>query len=125
MWIRAIGQGTGVVNPSVLACYRQFDGNDTGRQSRSAESLIDHERFFSIMKHFYVDYPERKQLRKLLIFAIKREKDYIVAGDKEAALANRQYWTTRTNFIERLFLLFLLFLLVMRDLINRGRHFLI
>ena len=48
MWPRAVSLERGAVAPDVLACYREFDANDTGRLKQIAENLRDYLRFYEI-----------------------------------------------------------------------------
>lgn len=52
MWVRAISEGGGVVNPQPLARYRVFSANDTGRLSLTGGNIRDRVRLIDRFSKF-------------------------------------------------------------------------
>ncbi len=48
MWARAMGLAGGLITREVLACYRVFAANDSGRLARTGENLRDCERLYQL-----------------------------------------------------------------------------
>jgi len=101
MWVRAITQGGGVVSPEVLACYRMFDGNDSGRLMRSAENLIDRLRLIAVFSAQDTSFPRRKALRLTQEIARQQELRFTASGDADAAGANAHVWSILSSKRER------------------------
>ena len=90
MWARAIRSAGACVCSEVLAAYRVFESNDTGRLMRSGENLKDRLRLGLIFEHeikgFYLD----NYLKILIELANFQSQQPVKRGDQAAALAARQ-----------------------------------
>jgi hypothetical protein len=87
-----------MVNPSVLAMYRVFAANDTGRLMRTAENLVDWERLCTVL---HDRHPELNAAKlRLIIFrrAFWQEERFAGLGDREAVAANRGFQRARHSW---------------------------
>lgn len=92
MWARAISLGGGRVSAEVLAVYRMFDGNDSGRLAKSAENLYDRERLFKKMAIRDSEYNLEKAKDLNVNLAKKQELKFQNRGDEVSARNNRRFW---------------------------------
>lgn len=92
MWVRAIGAGGGVVTSGVLACYRVFATNDSGRLARTAENLRDLERLDSIFAERYPAFNRQRAVERVCDRALQQAERFAWRGDLEAAEANLAFW---------------------------------
>ena len=101
MWTRAISRAAGIVSPAVLACYRIFEANDTGRLMRTAHNLVDRDRLFKLLQSRHIDFPVSAARKKQVRIARSQEQKFKAIGDKAAESANRKYWKSIANPIEQ------------------------
>jgi glycosyltransferase involved in cell wall biosynthesis len=98
MWARAVARGKGIVTADVLAMYRMFEGNDTGRLMRTAENLADEERLYAVLhgRHPELDLAEidRRVFRKAFV----QEERFSRLGDEAAVAAHRAFRQARKNW---------------------------
>lgn len=95
MWTRAIVRWGGVFLNEVLASYRFFPGNETGRLSRSGENLRDYLRLLPIFENHAAFDPKRFR-RMVAAKAWEQASRYRVMGDREARRANARLWAELT-----------------------------
>lgn len=94
MWARAVGLEGGCVSQDVLACYRTFAANDSGRLARTAGNLHDIGRLNQIFADRYPAFDSKKAARRVWDLAYKQIQHFNNTGDLEAALANLHFWRT-------------------------------
>ncbi|MDE2181065.1 MAG: glycosyltransferase [candidate division NC10 bacterium] len=92
MWARVISSAGGLVIPEVLACYRSFTTNDSGRLARSGENLRDLARLNEIFAGQYSTFDREKAARRIYGIAWGQAQHFLQRGDREAANANFRYW---------------------------------
>jgi len=92
MWARAVGLAGGLVTAEVLACYRTFAANDSGRLTRTAENLRDIERLNHIFAARYTGFDGRRAAQRISLMALVQAERFARNGDPEAAKANWNYW---------------------------------
>jgi GT2 family glycosyltransferase len=91
-WVRAIHLGLGIQTPQVLAAYRIFPQNASGRQRRLGKNL---EAIRELMEIFEAEQPTfnpRFARAKLSNTARDQEMNFLGAGDEEAAAHSRRFW---------------------------------
>ena len=98
MWSRAVTAGGGMILPEVLAAYRIFSSNETGRLARTGENLIHRQRMIGILASRHSDFDARGASRQLWDIAVEQERRFRQLGDPEASAANRRFWTTHASF---------------------------
>ncbi len=98
MWARAFAQQGGVMTPDVLALYRVFAGNDTGRLRRSAENLVDEERLALLLATRHPEFNLPDSQLNLFLRSFGQEFFFLSLGDTEAAIANRAFRRTRRTW---------------------------
>jgi glycosyltransferase involved in cell wall biosynthesis len=118
-WACAIKVGGGVVLPQVLAAYRVFPGNDTGRLMRSAENLRDREKLIEIFSSHEPTFNRKKAMEMMLNLALYQYDRFHASGDEEAAHANLQFWCDRMPSYRRLKRMARLFLTKLETFFNR------
>lgn len=91
MWGRAIKISGCSLSPLILAAYRIFDDNDTGRLARTAENLKDILRLTQIFKQSYQDFPYEEAINRLFSRASKQAKKFRAIGNAEAAKAAEDF----------------------------------
>jgi glycosyltransferase involved in cell wall biosynthesis len=96
MWVRAIGLGTGVSINELLAAYREFPNNDTGRLARTAENLRDYLRLGEIFESNFADFNPGRFRAMVAISAKQQEMNFANKGDSEATSANYKLWSELT-----------------------------
>ena len=92
MWTRAIQLEGGVTSAKVLAAYRIFAANDTGRLARTAENVRDVERIHKILAARHPDYDMSRSVLERCVLARKQAKLFAAKNDPDAARANWDYW---------------------------------
>jgi glycosyltransferase involved in cell wall biosynthesis len=92
MWMRAIKAGKGCVSSHVLAGYRVFATNDTGRLMRTAENLIDRLRLIVLQGNQNEDFPVASAFKKLIKVGYTQHMIFLESGDEEAAKINEKTW---------------------------------
>jgi glycosyltransferase involved in cell wall biosynthesis len=102
MWCRAVSRGGGIVIPQVLACYRTFAANDSGRLARTAENLRDIERLNDLFAERFSDFDRRKGQSRIRQQALLQARRFQNQGDLEAARNNMNFWRSRSTPVERL-----------------------
>jgi glycosyltransferase involved in cell wall biosynthesis len=106
MWARAIGLEGGLVTPEVLACYRSFTSNDSGRLARTAENLNDIKRLNGLFATRYPAFDQRKASYRLSGLAMRQVERFSQSGDSEAANANLNFWKMNAPVKQRLLRVF-------------------
>lgn len=111
MWARAIGLYGGVVTYEILACYRCFASNDSGRLARTAENLQDFERLNRVFAERYEKFDRQKALHRVCNAALEQVRKFSKKGDCEAVEANLRFWKTQApmalrtrKYLKRIFL---------------------
>jgi glycosyltransferase involved in cell wall biosynthesis len=102
MWIRAIHQGGGLWFNELLAAYRFFPSNDTGRLARTAENLRDYLRLANIFESHFDDFDLARFRALVAQRAREQEWRFTGAGDKDAASSNHELWRELTPWRQRL-----------------------
>jgi glycosyltransferase involved in cell wall biosynthesis len=92
MWGRATALGGGLVTRELLACYRVFAANDTGRLMRTGENLRDRKRLSQLLANRYQEFDPRIARRRICDLALDQANRFSKMGDIEAAKANLAYW---------------------------------
>jgi glycosyltransferase involved in cell wall biosynthesis len=92
MWARAVHHAGGVVTPEVLAAYRVFEANDTGRLRRTADNLRDTEKLHRLLAARHENYDLARSRFELADRAEDQTDFFMARNDLEAARANREYW---------------------------------
>jgi cellulose synthase/poly-beta-1,6-N-acetylglucosamine synthase-like glycosyltransferase len=98
MWARAVANGRGLVNPSVLAMYRVFAANDTGRLMRTAENLADEERLCAVLHGRHPELNVAELRRHIFCKAFSQEERFARLDDREAVAANRAFRRARHSW---------------------------
>ena len=91
MWSRAIRKGGGCLSPLVLASYRLFDGNDTGRLALSAENLKDMLRVTQIFRQDCDQFPYEEAIQHLISRATEQAKKFQAIGNEKSAKAAKEF----------------------------------
>jgi glycosyltransferase involved in cell wall biosynthesis len=91
MWSRAIALGGGLVSPEILACYRSFPDNDTGRLARTAENLRDLQRFNAVLAQRAPDFDPHRARKSVKTIAVKQTRYFRASNDRSAYEANRRF----------------------------------
>ena len=92
MWARAIGLSGGLVTREVLACYRLFAANDSGRLARTGENLRDLERLNQLFAERYPEFDCKRARQRVLDKALGQASRFSESGESEAAKTNQDYW---------------------------------
>lgn len=98
MWSRAAGLGGALVSAQVLACYRNFASNDTGRLVRNGENLRDVQRLNELLAVRHADFDAEFARRLICERAYNQARRFEQLGDREAASANWHYWKENAPF---------------------------
>ena len=98
MWARAVARGKGFVTPDVLAMYRVFDGNDTGRLRRTAVNLADVERRYAVLQGRHPELDLDKIDQRLFRKAFAQEERFSRLGDEPAVAAHRAFRRARNTW---------------------------
>jgi len=101
MWSRAIALGGGLVSPEILACYRSFPDNDTGRLARTAENLRDLQRFHAVVAQRAPDFDPHRARKSLNTMALKQARQFLASNDRMACAANRKFLYENTRWYWR------------------------
>lgn len=101
MWVRAISRGGGLFLNELLAAYRFFPNNETGRLARTAENLRSHLRLAGIFASQFKDFDSARFRKSVAQLALQQEKRFREIGDKEAASSNHRLWRELTPWILR------------------------
>lgn len=102
MWSRIIGNDGGVVLGDVLACYREFAGNDTSRLRRTADNLRDRRRCYNILAERCDGFETKNALKYLQSVALWQAEEFADKGDVKAYCANLDFWSEITPLWRRL-----------------------
>jgi glycosyltransferase involved in cell wall biosynthesis len=92
MWARATGLAGGLVTREVLACYRLFAGNDSGRLARTGENLRDCDRLNQLFAERYPEFDCKRGRQRVLDTALSQARRFSETGDSEAAKVSQDYW---------------------------------
>jgi glycosyltransferase involved in cell wall biosynthesis len=102
MWARVISAAGGLVTSEVLACYRMFHENESGRLSRSGKCLQDIERLNQLFAERYSGFDLTQANRRACDFAMEQLQRFKQNGDHDAARANLAFWQRHTPLRRRL-----------------------
>lgn len=102
MWFRAVALGGGMVVPDVLAVYRIFAANETGRLMRSGDNLVCRERMIDILSSRDAGFDAKHARKMLWNSAREQERRFHANGDLTAAKASRRFWKKRASLSFRL-----------------------
>lgn len=91
MWVRAIRISGCCLSPLILAAYRIFENNDTGRLARTAENLIDVLRLSQIFRQDCDQFPYEEAIQHLISRATEQAKKFRAIGNAEAAKAAQDF----------------------------------
>lgn len=92
MWSRAIAAQGGIVSPKVLANYRVFAGNDTGRLTQTAGNIQDIIRLNGVLTDRHPDFDIWRGRMRAANLAKEQAEKFEKLGNPEAAEANWQMW---------------------------------
>jgi glycosyltransferase involved in cell wall biosynthesis len=90
MWARIARLSHLLSLNQVLAYYRAFDGNDTGRLAQTGENLIDCLRFGAMLTEQCPDFEETPFLRRVALIAYNQKKKFAALGNTKAYAANQR-----------------------------------
>jgi glycosyltransferase involved in cell wall biosynthesis len=102
MWTRIISSKRGVVSREVMANYRTFPENDTGRLAKTGENVRDICRLSEIFASRYPDFSMALARRKAAEKALRQYREFSARGEKAAADINRKLWLELTPFKRRM-----------------------
>lgn len=102
MWLRAISKGSGVMVPDVLAAYRVFPENDTGRLMRTAENLRDRERSIAVAAAGNIEFNAARARSALVAFAFEQYRRFEASGDNLASRAALDFWWERAKSLQKM-----------------------
>lgn len=97
MWARASSIGGSYISEKILAGYRVFAANDSGRLQRTAENLRDIERLYRLFESRFSDFDLLHASRLLLHRASLQIDRFHQSGDRESEIANLQFWQERAS----------------------------
>ena len=92
MWARVIASCGGIVLKDVMASYRVFAGNDTGRLIRTGENIRDLCRLYEIYLNNYPDFLMKQARGYASWMAWNQYARFKKAKDQAASSANYQVW---------------------------------
>jgi len=101
MLVRAITLGGGVWLNELLAAYRSFASNDTGRLARTGENLRDFLRYARIMAARFDHFDSARFRAVVAQGANAQYHRFASAGDLEAARANYNVWCELNPWLRR------------------------
>lgn len=73
-----------------LACYRQYNGNGTSKDKKSAANIRDYLKIAFLFDNLYPDFDYLASLRITSQLALKQVEDFRAIGDDEAAHSNTE-----------------------------------
>jgi len=91
MWWRTTRHGGIALSTRVLANYRIFAGNDTGRLAQQAKNLEDLAKLIIRLSGRSPSFPAQYCWHMLYLKACEQEAMFAAAGQEEAALHNREF----------------------------------
>ena len=97
MWSRAIFYRGGIILADVLAAYRIFSANDTGRLMKTAENLRDRERLAMVLASRSSSFRFKDFNNINVKLSIQQEHAFRSVGDHRAACANRKFRISRAD----------------------------
>lgn len=92
MWIRAAWQGKLIFINEVLACYRLFNGNETGRLAKTGENILDYARLGGILAARDSHFDPARYAEMLSKLAAHQVDLFKSCGDEESAARNVALW---------------------------------
>jgi glycosyltransferase involved in cell wall biosynthesis len=101
MWSRAVSVGGGIIMPDVLAAYRVFATNDTGRLMRTGENLRDRERLIQILEQRDPQFDRAEASRRLVLDALAQSDRFAQLQDRDASRASLRFWEERATLKDR------------------------
>jgi glycosyltransferase involved in cell wall biosynthesis len=101
MWARVTSACGSVMTSNVLAYYRIFSANDSGRLARTAENIHDIRRLSSVFADSYPGFSRATAARAAAALAWKQYRRFKRLGDENAARANYEVWADLTPPAER------------------------
>lgn len=102
MWMRAFAQGSGIILPDALSCFRQSSASSTPRLHRSGDSIRDADRLIAIFRQDYPEYDCEYAYRWHYEIIFNRARQFSKKNDTEAALANWKYWRQNVPFFMKI-----------------------
>ena len=99
MWVRAISQAGGLLINDLLAVYRNFPANDSGRLARTAENLRDYLRLADIFEARFAEFDRVRFKYMVSSMAFFQAQHFAKIGDLEAAAANKKMWRSHTPLL--------------------------
>ena len=102
MWARITSAHRAVVSPKVLASYRQCDGTETHRVSRTAEGIKAICRLNDIFAQRYAGFSVERGRARVAAAAWEGYLRFKLSGDHAAAAANWEMWVQLTPPQQRL-----------------------
>jgi glycosyltransferase involved in cell wall biosynthesis len=104
MWTRIISAYGGIILSDVLACYRVFATNDTGRLVKTGDNVRDICRLNTIFSKRYAEFPSEMARADASWMAWHQYSRFQAAGDEISAAANYQLWCDLTPLRARILL---------------------
>lgn len=92
MWSRIIAACGGMILPQVLANYRCFSANDTGRLMRTGENVRDLMRLNELFASRHSSFSLKAGTKRAARLALSQRRRFETLGDEESALANARLW---------------------------------
>ena len=92
MWLRVIRLEGAISLSDVLAYYRFFPDNDTGKLAKTAENLRDYLRLAEFLSASDPDFNYNRFRRIVSFKADEQRKRFETLGDHDATVANRNLW---------------------------------
>jgi glycosyltransferase involved in cell wall biosynthesis len=102
MWARITHAHGSILAPDVLAFYRVFSANDTGRLAQTAENVRDYCRLASIFSSRYSDFSDTDARTIASNRAWKQYRAFRLSGNEAAASANYDLWRELTPVTKRM-----------------------
>lgn len=92
MWSRAVSAGGGIISVNVLAAYRTFAANDSGRLMQSGDNIRDYLRLFAIFEDRFEDFQMETAVLRAANLAKQQSESFARKGNAAAAEANLRLW---------------------------------
>jgi len=92
MWSRAVSAGGGIISANVLAAYRTFAANDSGRLMQSGDNIRDYMRLFAIFEDRFEDFQMETAVLRAANLAKQQSEGFARKGNAAAVEANLRLW---------------------------------
>lgn len=102
MWARAIKSAGGIMLSDVLACYRVFGANHSGRIARTGENVLDIKRLNRMFDEVHKDFDAARAQSHIAAIAFNQYERFAAEGDSEAARNNLRLWKREAPISMRL-----------------------